>query len=58
MKEIQDDMFILEMRILWQNTPHRTKLGSIIREYFGEERAEPIINKLQETLSTVIIEPN
>lgn len=49
-REIDDKTFINEMRMLWQNTLQRKTLGNIIRKYFGEERSEPIINKLQEKI--------
>lgn len=50
LKEIDNEMFVKEMKLLWQNALHRTELGWLIRHYFGNLRAEPIINKLQEKI--------
>lgn len=38
MKEIDDETFVNEMRILWQNSDveERNKLGTLIRSYFDE----------------------
>lgn len=49
-KSIDDSLFIKEMRVLWQESKSRRAIGRIIREYFGDERAEPIINKMQEKI--------
>ena len=48
MEEISDELFIQEMRILWQDSNERGILGKIIRNYFETYRAQRIINKLQE----------
>jgi len=49
MREINDKEFTNEMQILWENSDAytRERIGNSIREYFGGERAERIINKLQ-----------
>ena len=49
MSEIEDDVFVKEIRILWQNSDVTTRkcLGNIIRSYFEGDRAEKIINKMQ-----------
>jgi len=50
MEEISDEMFVKEMRILWQNlsVQKRNKLGDLIRDYFNQgERTEKIIFKMQ-----------
>jgi len=50
-EEISDDVFVDEMRILWQNVDveTRNKLAEMIDDYFDEgQRAEKIINKMQE----------
>ena len=47
-----DEMFINEMKILWQNLDiqKRGKLGRLIRDYFGIERGSKVIEKMQESL--------
>lgn len=49
MKQISDEIFAREMRILWQNNESARELvGLMIRDYFEGNRAEKIINKMQE----------
>jgi len=40
MKEISDELFVKDMRILWQNlgVEERNKLGDIIRKYLIMEK--------------------
>ncbi len=50
MKEISDELFVKDMRILWQNlgVEERNKLGDIIRKYFNYgERPTNLIEKMQ-----------
>jgi hypothetical protein len=51
-QEISDEMFVKEMRILWQNGPddNRKLILQCVYDYFEEPRAERIINKMQETI--------
>lgn len=55
MERISDEMFAKEMSILWQNleVPKRKKLGKLIRDYFEGDRAERIINRMQEKMACV-----
>jgi hypothetical protein len=52
MESITDAMFVKEMSILWQNTDitTRNRLALIIRNYFGNDRADRIISHMQEKI--------
>ena len=53
MEPISNEIFVREIKILWQNSDvtHRKMLGSIIRDCFNiGDRAEKIINKMQEKI--------
>ena len=49
-KEIDNDTFVKEIQLLWQNNiAVRELLGALIRSYFNKgDRADGIINKMQE----------
>ena len=54
LNEISDNTFVNEIRILWQNNVSaRELIGCFISDYFEGERAERIINKMQEKLTHV-----
>ena len=50
MSAITNDIFTLEMQILYQNVKKKTKeqLEKVIREYHTGDRAKKIINKMKE----------
>ena len=51
MERISDGLFVREMKILWQNNVStRELIGVMIRDYFEGNRAEKIINKMQEII--------
>ena len=54
-RQISSNVFVNEMRIFWQNKcdQARNNFSYELIDYFGEKRARPIINKLQEQIEEV-----
>lgn len=54
MERISDKMFVKEIQLMWKaGFEPRKRLGKMLRDFFGEERASRIIQRLQDPLEEV-----